>query len=99
MRSGDYRIYDVRDKKERQEQPIKVGKMAKVSLDEFVTFLEKGAVPSENVLIFDNVGKQVRWLQYYLEREGIEGYTFLDGGVGRWVEDGYDASGNLAKAD
>ena len=93
MKSGNYRIYDVRDKTERQESPIKVGKMAKLTMDEFVTFLEKGAVPKSNILIFDNVGKQIRWLQYYLENAGVEDYVFLDGGVGAWQAQGFDESG------
>ena len=93
MRSGDWRIYDVRDKTERQEAPIKVGKMAKVTMDEFVSFLDKGAVPKSKILIFDNVGKQVRWLQYYLEEAGVTDYVFLDGGVGAWLDAGYDEHG------
>jgi rhodanese-related sulfurtransferase len=93
MRSGDWRIYDVRDKTERQEAPIKVGKMAKVTMDEFVSFLDRGAVPKSKILIFDNVGKQVRWLQYYLEKAGVTNYVFLDGGVGAWLDAGLDERG------
>ena len=33
------------------------------------------------ILIYDAVGKQVRWLQYLLEKHGIENYYFMQGGV------------------
>ena len=47
--------------------------------------------------MIDWVGKQVKWTQYYLERHGHSEYYFLDGGVKQWLEDGYDASGQLKK--
>ncbi len=56
-------------------------KLQMISTEDFVAILEKGAVPKEKVLVLDNVGKQVRWLQYYLEKEGVSNYSFLKGGV------------------
>ncbi len=32
------------------------------------------------LLVYDKVGKQTRWFQYYLEQQGIKDYYFLDGG-------------------
>lgn len=32
-------------------------------------------------MIFDQVGKQVRWLMYYLVNSGYTNYFFLDGGA------------------
>jgi len=98
MRSGEFNVYDVRDKKERQDAPIKVGKLAKIDMDQFVAFLAKDKVPTDKVLIFDNSGKQIKWLQYYLEQHGVEGYTFMTGGVGQWIDEGYDAEGNFSGA-
>ncbi len=36
---------------------------------------------SQTLLIFDQVGKQVRWLMYNLELAGIKNYYFLRGGA------------------
>lgn len=36
---------------------------------------------TDGLYVFDAAGKQVRWLQYYLEAEGYDKYYFLDGGV------------------
>jgi hypothetical protein len=36
----------------------------------------------------DAVGKQVEWIQYYLESEGYTNYYFLDKGVVSAVEAG-----------
>lgn len=35
----------------------------------------------QTLLIFDQVGKQVRWLMYHLEVAGIKDYYFLDQGA------------------
>ncbi len=38
------------------------------------------------VFIYDAVGKQVRWLQYLLEKNNIENYYFMQGGVKGYIE-------------
>ena len=35
----------------------------------------------KTLLVYDEAGKQVRWLQYYLEDKGIPTYYFMSGGV------------------
>ena len=35
----------------------------------------------KQLLIFDAVGKQVRWLQYHLEANGYNNYSFMEKGV------------------
>ncbi len=44
------------------------------------------------VLIYDAVGKQVRWLQYLLEKHNIENYYFMQGGVKEYIAAGLDNS-------
>jgi rhodanese-related sulfurtransferase len=34
----------------------------------------------KTLLVYDKVGKQTRWFQYYLEKHGVKDYYFLDGG-------------------
>lgn len=90
-----FTVIDIRDPNERKEMPIKLAGIKVMDMDILVNLLEKGskAVPKSNLLILDNVGKQVDWIQYYLKKEGVTNYHFLKGGVRQWVKDGYDASG------
>lgn len=97
-RSGEYKVYDIRDTKDRQDYPIKLPKIAKLTMDEFVAQLAKGGIPAENVLVLDNVGKQVDWLQYYLRKHGHKSHQFLLGGVEQWRKDGFDNEGNPTAA-
>lgn len=90
-----YTVVDMRDPNERSEHPIKLPGMKVLAFDLLVSLLEKntGAVPRTKLLVFDNVGKQVEWIQYYLEKSGVSDYYFLKGGVRQWVADGYDPAG------
>jgi rhodanese-related sulfurtransferase len=94
-KSDQYTVIDIRDPNERSEQPIRLPKLKVLAFDLMVSLLEKksDAVPRSGLLILDNVGKQVDWLQYYLEKEGIKNYYFLSGGVAQWIKDGYDPAG------
>jgi len=38
------------------------------------------------LLVYDKVGKQTRWFQYYLVQQGIKDYFFLDGGSEGYFE-------------
>lgn len=44
---------------------------------EAVTEAKKSGKP---LLVYDKVGKQTRWFQYYLEMQGVKEYYFLNGG-------------------
>mgnify|MGYP003502318962 FL=1 len=48
----------------------------------------KGEFKGNQLLIMDAVGKQVEWIQYYLEAGGYTNYYFLDKGVISAVEAG-----------
>ncbi|MEW6219982.1 MAG: rhodanese-like domain-containing protein [Thermodesulfobacteriota bacterium] len=93
--SGSYTVIDVRDPNEQSEIPMRLPKTKVLTVDTLVGLLEKKspAVPRSGLLIFDNVGHQVMWVQYYLEKEGITDYFFLKGGVRQLKEEGYDATG------
>lgn len=52
-----------------------------VPLDVFATKLEQGEFQGKQLLIFDAVGREVRWLQYILEDKGHEDYFFLRDGI------------------
>lgn len=44
-------------------------------------YVEQAKGENKTLLIYDAVGKQVRWLQYYLEEEGVTDYYFMKGGA------------------
>lgn len=76
-----FKIYDIRERSDRMAKPIAFNNDIRLVLDDFVPALDKGEIPREKILIYDNVGKQVMWLQYYLQKHGIKEYYFLKGGV------------------
>jgi len=49
----------------------------KKALDRSIAKAKREGKP---LLAYDSVGKQVRWLQYYLEKRGLRNYYFMKGG-------------------
>jgi rhodanese-related sulfurtransferase len=93
-KSGNYVVCDLRDSREKAEYPISLPNKIEATIDELQELLQKGNFTKSRVLFFDNVGKQVTWAQYYLERHGVKDYYFLAGGVRQWRADGRDGKGN-----
>ena len=51
-------------------------------LDKMIAYvIKRGLYKNQTLQIFDQVGKQVRWLVYQLEASGNENYYFLSGGA------------------
>ena len=93
-KSRKFLVVDVREAEQREQAPIELQGIQQIPLGDFILKLEKqGELPRGNMLILDNVGKQVRWLQYFLEEYGIKNYFFLKGGVKQWKEDGLNPQG------
>ena len=77
-------VLDVRDLYQRAGVGFYPGKERWVSLDDkakLAKFLEKAKAKKKVLFIYDEVGKQVRWLQYALEEMGIKDYYFMDKGA------------------
>lgn len=75
-------VIDVRDAIQRSEDLPGLGKTLKIPLDKFIpNFIEKKKNQDKPLYIFDQVGKQVRWLEYYLVEHGYTNYKFLKGGA------------------
>lgn len=81
-------IFDTRDPFQRlngseldQNKAVDLKGVRSVPMDRLVKLVEKKQFTDKQLLIFDAVGKQVRWLQYYLENAGYQNYYFLDKGV------------------
>ncbi|KPJ97494.1 MAG: hypothetical protein AMJ60_11010 [Desulfobacterales bacterium SG8_35] len=71
---------DIRDPFQREKIPA-IPLLRNIPLDRLTKLFEKGQFKDKQLLIIDAVGKQVRWLQYYLEEYGYSNYAFLEGGV------------------
>ena len=57
------------------------GHNLKLGLDLIKRQLNQRKYRGKQLLIFDATGKQVRWLQYSLEKNGYSNYAFLKGGI------------------
>lgn len=49
--------------------------------ENLISRLKSAYFKNRQLLVFDAVGRQVRWLQYYLEAENHDNYLFLENGV------------------
>jgi rhodanese-related sulfurtransferase len=79
-----YMVIDVRDKFQRAgvgfypglERWASLGQQKKLN-----RYIKKAIKQGRTLLIYDEVGKQVRWLQYALEKAGAKKYYFMDKGA------------------
>jgi hypothetical protein len=77
-------VLDVRDRFQREGISLFVGREHRVYLDDTDTldrYIRRAKRQGKGLLIYDAAGKQVRWLQYYLEDRGVKTYHFMDGGM------------------
>ncbi len=75
-------LFDVRNKYQKKgADNLFAGKSRNLSLNDANSGLVKAKSEGKTVLVYDAVGKQVRWLQYALEEIGIKKYFFLKEGA------------------
>jgi len=77
-------IIDVRDKFQRAGVGFYPGIERWASLDQqrkLDRYIKKALKQNRTLLIYDEVGKQVRWLQYALEKAGAKEYYFMEKGA------------------
>ncbi len=83
--SADRVIVDIRSKDQRQGVSLFQMQDLHVPLtndNQKLAGLVEAAMREKRPMFFvDATGKQVRWLQYYLEEQGVEEYWFLEGGA------------------
>ena len=73
-------VIDIREPMQREKVPQLAG-LRNIPSDRFTELLKKGEFKDKELLVLDAVGKQVQWIQYYLEMYGYKNYAFLDKGV------------------
>ena len=75
-------VIDVRDSVQKSGVLPGLEKAVAIPLDKFIpNFVKAKANQDKKLLIFDQVGKQVVWLEYYLLENGYKDYVFLKGGA------------------
>jgi len=76
-------VLDIRDTIQKNAINLFPMRQHSVSLDnaKLKTYVDKAIRENKTLLFYDAVGKQVRWLQYYLEEEGVKSYYFMKGGA------------------
>lgn len=76
-------VLDVRDSFQRDATGLFTGKERSVSINDLKglnKYISQAKRENRTLLIYDAVGKQVRWLQYYLEGKQVKSYFFMKGG-------------------
>ncbi|MEJ2180510.1 MAG: rhodanese-like domain-containing protein [Gammaproteobacteria bacterium] len=84
MDSRNRIVVDVRDKFQRAGVGFYPGIERWAALDDrkkLQRYIEKAKRENKTLFIYDEVGKQVRWLQYALEKAGVKNYYFMDKGA------------------
>ena len=82
-------VLDVRDRFQREAIGFFPGQERRVSLDQkekLEKYFRKAKKSNKTLLIYDAVGKQVRWLMYSLEKVGVKEYYFMKGGAKGYYE-------------
>jgi rhodanese-related sulfurtransferase len=73
-------VVDIREPFQRETIP-QLPALRNIPSDRFAELIKTGEFKGKELLILDAVGKQVEWIQYYLEMYGYTNYSFLDKGV------------------
>lgn len=80
--SPNARVIDARDPIQRTRKIAGFEEALPIPLDKLIrNIINKGYMKDNQLFIFDQVGRQVRWLMYYLEKQGYKDYYFLSGGA------------------
>ncbi|WP_163834153.1 rhodanese-like domain-containing protein [Spartinivicinus ruber] len=74
-------IIDIRDSFQRAEDKVPFKDRKRIPLSRIIPLLKRRIIKDNNLLFIDKVGKQNRWLHYYLKEYGYKNYSFLKGGA------------------
>ncbi len=74
---------DIRENMQKDGLSLFPTRQRSVPLDngKLKNYIDKAKRDGKTLLFYDAVGKQVRWLQYYLEEQGVTDYFFMKGGA------------------
>jgi len=88
MMNGRHMVLDIRDRIQRDLQlfPFKENRAELADMNSIRQYVKEAKASGKTLLVYDKVGKQVRWFQYFLEREGVKNYYFMKGGSEGYYE-------------
>lgn len=81
---GHYMIVDARDPLQRAGYALFMGKERRASLSDekkMGELIAEAARSGDTMYVYDEAGKQVRWLMYRMEQAGVKDYYFMKGGA------------------
>lgn len=81
-------VLDIRDRAQRDLQvfPFRESRAELHDMDSIAMYVNQAKRQNKTLLVYDKVGKQVRWFQYYLEKHGVKKYYFMKGGSEGYYE-------------
>lgn len=88
VEQGNAIVLDIRDLRQR-DSALFPFKEERATLDDqrrLAEIVAKAKRTDKPLLVYDKVGRQTRWFQYFLEKEGVKQYYFLDGGSEGYFE-------------
>jgi rhodanese-related sulfurtransferase len=83
-------VIDVRDRYQRAGTGLFPSKERWVSLDDqkkLQEYIKQAKAQNKTLFIYDEVGKQVRWFQYALEKANVKNYYFMKKGARSYYDD------------
>jgi len=83
VQNDNVAVLDVRDRYQRMGMGLFVGAEQQANLDDdsINEHIKRSVAGNKTMLIYDEAGKQVRWLMYRLEAAGVSDYKFMKGGT------------------
>lgn len=86
--SSNAQVIDARDPIQRVGKLPGLANALPIPLDKLIkNIIQHERFKDKKLVIFDQVGKQVRWLMYHLEDKGYKDYAFLKGGATAVLKD------------
>lgn len=83
-------VLDVRDRIQRDVLlfPFREQRAPLDDLKKIDAVINDAKAQKKTLLVYDQAGKQVQWLQYYLENRGVKDYYFMKGGAQAYSDAG-----------
>jgi len=83
VQENNVAVLDVRDRFQRMGMGLFIGAERQANLDDdsINQHIKNSVKNKKTMLIYDEAGKQVRWLMYRLEAHGVTDYKFMKGGT------------------
>lgn len=84
-------VLDIRDLRQRDVvlYPMRELRAPLDDAKKIAAAVDEAKRSKKTLVVYDKVGKQTRWFQYYLEQQGVKDYYFLEGGSEAYHEAKY----------